>query len=166
MGINTTVATVSAGASYPAATYNANLAGLMNGIQAAAVSATPAFASGVTVGNGTVAQFARQIGKFWNVRGSLTFGSTTSITASAVLLFPALISSGYPLHTALEGGGIFWDNSAAVPYPLNMEVVSLVASSLGSLAFAVPSGGTVNATLPVVGAVNDILSWAYTMEAA
>jgi hypothetical protein len=167
MGLNTTPATWVSGAVVTAAQMNTEVRDAITGVEAVWVSTAPTFAAGVTVGNGTSGQYVRQIGKSVQVRGWFALGSTSSLTASVLLQLPGIaISSNYVIHTALEGVGIYWDNSGAVPYPLGPELVSLTTGGFGSLAFAVPAGGVVNATLPVVFGTSDVLSWAFCYEAA
>lgn len=166
MGLVTTPRTWVASEVVTATELNTEVRDAITGIQAAWVSSAPVFSGGVTVGNGTSSQSYRQIGKTVEVRGEFTLGSTSAFTASVVLEFPIAISSGYVIHTSLIGAGVGFDNSALNPYPLDPYVVSLTTAGLGSLAFVTSPSGVVNATAPFVWAVNDILSWGYTMEAA
>ena len=74
---------------------------------------TPSY-NGITVGNGTVVARYIQIGKMVNVYYSLTWGSTTSITGSLLLItMPTSASSNYIQYSSYMGDAGFQKTGTA-----------------------------------------------------
>ena len=168
MGFNATVPTVSAGAVYPAATYNTYVAGGLNGIQAAWTTWTPTVSAGLTVGNGAWTGSFLQVGKTITARFSFTLGSTSSVTGGVILLFPIAVHAGYVANQNC-GSGNATDVSvgSAGKFTTNPYVTSTATSGVGSFSFAgSTSGSQLTTTAPFTWAVSDVLSGTLSYEAA
>jgi len=119
----------------------------------------------VTLGNGSIAFAYSQLGKTIQVRGSLGFGSTTSITGSMFISLPvtANTAGGGPVvgtcylsdtGTALNAGYVRLDTTSRFSF-------SVIDASSTYARLSI-----VNATVPYTWTTNDALQFNATYQAA
>ena len=125
---------------------------------------TPTFTN-ITVGNGTLDFKYVQIQKLVFVKGTLTFGSTTSISGNPNMTLP-VTSATYPGLTPLGMTRIF-DSGAAAYYGL-MQYVSTtdVGIRLFGTSGTLIAGTAMNATTPFTWTTNDEINLQFVYEAA
>jgi len=115
-----------------------------------------------TLGNGTVIAKYQQIGKKVSLFFQFTFGSTSSIAASAHFLLP--------LNAAYVLGNAFWCNlqdagTADIPGNVYMNNTAVYpAPTLASGTYLAQSG--ISATVPFTWTTNDTITMQITYEAA
>jgi hypothetical protein len=137
----------------------------LNGIGEATVAYTPTL-GGITIGNGTVAAYYTRVNKI--VYGSvyITLGSTSAITTTVTFSLPVTASANSA--GLLIGNGYYFDASTSETY-LGQ---SFRSNTTTCTPFCSVSSGTylvrsvINATVPVAFAVNDLLIYQFTYEAA
>jgi hypothetical protein len=132
-------------------------------------SYTPTWTN-LTVGNGTQAFSYIQIGKFVQVRGYLTFGSTTSISSSPEItlpvasvdyLFQTLVGDLFILDAGTAGiwGKVTWEGTNKVS--LNAYKAYTSASGL-----ATQSNAGMSSTIPMTWTTGDAIRVQFSYEAA
>ena len=125
---------------------------------------TPTF-SNLTLGNGTISFAYAKLGKIVEVRGVITFGSTTSVTGGIQFSTPitAVSSTGQPIvgHARYNDTGTanYFGNVLLNTTGQFATVCINAAGTYGSFA-------VVNATTPHTWANTDILSFQSTYQAA
>jgi hypothetical protein len=128
-------------------------------------SYTPTF-SNLTLGNGTIDFDYIQIGKTVHVRGTLTWGTTTSATASGVFFsapVAALTATGSPIVGHARFNDIGTNNYSGNVTLSGAGTFGLVAiNTAGSFAAL----STVNNTIPMTWASTDQILIYATYEAA
>ena len=129
---------------------------------------TPTFTN-LTVGNGTVVGAYARTNDFAHVYGSITLGSTSSVTGSVSIVLPINISASMSLSSMSYGSIFILDTSAVVRYVgttrYNATSNSVFAGSFGASstdAFFT----TMTATTPITWATSDILTWNLYYRAA
>ena len=130
---------------------------------------TPTFTN-LTVGNGTLAAQYCTVNKFVHTFGSLTFGSTTAFTGTALFSLPVVTVAAEMGATGMAFGFATYINSAT------SSVVKGTANAYGSttnlvLWVATTSGtyeGQTNptASIPHTWATGDIIRWNIMYKAA
>jgi hypothetical protein len=169
LGLNTTPRTWVASEVVDAPELNAEIRDAFTGIQAAWTSYTPTLTN-ITLGNGTRTGRYLQIGKTIDFQVKITFGSTTSITATnANITLPVTAQAGNWVST--DAGG--YDDSANLWYPLAI-MTAAGGGGASTTAFIIktwpnPAGAnlvTINATVPFTWITNDILVASGRYEAA
>jgi hypothetical protein len=127
------------------------------------INFTPTFTN-LTVGNGTLNFTYSQLGKTINVRGYLTFGSTTSITGT--------VSFTLPMNTATTVGGPIL-GSARLNDSGTATYIGFVSVASGSTAVVTtanvagtyPTMANISATVPHTWATSDSLLVNFTYQA-
>jgi hypothetical protein len=125
---------------------------------------TPTFTN-ITVGNGTVAFKFVQVQKLVLVQGTLTFGSTTSISGQPHMTLPVTSAS----YAASTGWGLarFFDSPSVALFGLTqffdtsnagIRIYSVTGSSI--------TNGVINATTPWTWTTGDTISVQFVYEAA
>lgn len=142
------------GETVTAAEMNAEIRDPFNGLQAASTAFTPTISSGITLGNGTLTGTLRQEGKYVDAWIYLTFGTTTTVTATMNFNFPILTAA----KTADTPVGLVLlrDSSAAGAgrYTGAAILNTSTAGGVGDFIIAVQAA-TANATSPFVWATSD-----------
>ena len=116
--------------------------------------------TGVTLGNGTLTAASLQAGKLTGCRGSLTLGSTSSVTTTVRIALP-VTANPTASYYAFAGWVYLLDSSApARKYrvPVSGSGVDFLISDLDYV--------TVNATTPWTWANGDQIMWEFFYEAA
>lgn len=120
----------------------------------------------ITVGNGTVVARYVQNGKIVHAYFSLTFGSTTSVTGSAIVSPPVAMSSSI-LANMPVGVAILFENGVTTR---NGTVFKSSGAELGLYANDASSAyvrmSNVNATVPFTWGTDDFIRFSVTYEAA
>jgi hypothetical protein len=160
-----TPTTVSTGDVLTATRYNADVQANLTELApffSAFTAITPTWTN-LTIGNGTTAAYHMKIGRFVYYAGFLSWGSTTSATASSTVV-------SIPF-TAATRTGMEWQGSARIGdagtrgYPAECGI-----SSAGTtMGFHHPESGNfgaVNSTNPMTWTTNDQLFWTIIYEAA
>lgn len=146
-----------AGEKPTAATFNTHVRDNFKAIGDAWTSYTPT-ATNLTIGNGTLSGGWMQAGKFTVVRISVTFGTTTTVSAAVSFALPATASA---FDQAIAG----WlldssaGNTGRVP-----ASGSIMASA--STVTVYSSGGSLTSTVPFTWATGDKISLTGVYEAA
>jgi len=125
-------------------------------------SFSPAFASGVTVGDGTLTGAYIQIGKTVHFRVRFVLGSTSAITGAIIFTLPVAVASyGSP---TLIGFVNLIDASPVNAYQgnVNNSGVIKVLDTSGAYAF----GANLSSTVPFTWASTDIITFQGTYEAS
>lgn len=134
MGLNTTPRTWVAAEVVTALEMNTEIRDALTGIQAAWTAYTPAL-TGITLNNGTMRAAYRQIGKTYEVRVSITAGSSTTYSGTFTFSLPAAAAAGYSQNVDCLGAGIVsatarvaasvaWQTSTTVALVTNAGVVT------------------------------------------
>lgn len=125
---------------------------------------TPTFTN-LTVGNATINFSYSQLGKTVNVRGYLTFGTTTSVSG--------LISISLPVNTATTIGGPVigharYNDTGTASYSgiASVASASTVACTIANVAATYPTIINTSATIPHTWANLDVLMINLTYVAA
>lgn len=131
-------------------------------------TATPSW-TGLTIGNGTDSMQYRFASGFLEVRGTLDFGSTTTVDGEVVLTHPASVSATgtgsvlyspvglatyHDVGTAVRSGVVIWNNATSV--------LMRVYQTDGT--FAGPT--TLSSTVPFTWTTNDQLLYQYRVGIA
>ena len=149
-----------------------NQFGTASGLGAAYTSYTPTFTN-ITVGNGTVRAYYKQIGKLVHTYGSLTFGSTSAMGTDGYFTMPVNASSDHADYDTL-GTVNMLDSSASTFFGGSVvkQVASTAANCLRVFRYS-PSGGAllnlgtaINQPFGANWATSDVLWWSATYEAA
>ena len=127
------------------------------------VAYTPTW-TGITVGNGTNTGYYQVINKFIHVEGKLTFGSTTSITASAPSSYLP-INSVQSFHVA---GSIVYADSGVATYFGQPLIIGQDQFYCFIQNFATTYGSEVALTsgIPFTWGVNDHITWSLNYRIA
>lgn len=132
------------------------------------ISYTPTL-NNMTLGNGTLVAKYRQIGKNIDLRISIVWGSTTSLSGSFSFSLPvtAVAYAGSAGLTAL-GTGYIYDQSASRPYYLAIGMLSTTTAEVRCLAADQPYlySFAVNATNPMTFTTSDEIAGQLGYEAA
>jgi hypothetical protein len=129
------------------------------------VTFTPGTIAGITIGNGTVTGWRRRFGDSIQVSGNIKLGTTSSITTN-VNVFSSFVPSELSVDTSkirssnsidTIGSGAFYDSSAGAQYS------GVVRWDTGNSIYIAVSTGVVNATVPVVAATSDVISFNMTL---
>jgi len=129
---------------------------------------TPSYAN-LTVGNGSVVARYMQVGKTVHVRYSLTWGSTTTFTASSNISIspPVPISTNYTSFSTV-GVSQYFDTSSSLIYTSTVTFES--TSSMRPFVTIVDAVharlGQVNNSAPMTWATGDVFSFYCSYEAA
>ncbi len=130
---------------------------------------TPTYTN-LTVGNGTVVARYTQDGKTVVAVFELTFGSTTTIDGTGpTISSPVTATSAYTdIKRIWAGGGLVQDATAFATFPafVRFPTVTTLEVLLHNTAGTYGKGSQPSATIPMTWAVNDILSFTATYEAA
>jgi hypothetical protein len=134
----------------------------MNGI-GETTAYTPTFTN-ITVGNGTVDFKYVQIQKLVLVQGTLTFGSTTSISGSPNITFP-VNSVTYPGGTPVGMVRVFTPGNAYFGFtqPISATQIAIRLFNVSGIYLQV---GGFDATTPWTWATGDSISVQFVYEAA
>lgn len=138
---------------------NAHVRDNLKAIGDAWTAYTPAL-TGVTLGNGTLTAASLQAGKLTFCRGSLTLGSTSSITTTVRIALP-VTANPTASYYAFAGWVYLLDSSTpARKYrvPVSGSGVDFLISDMDYV--------TVNATTPWTWANGDQIMWEFFYEAA
>lgn len=119
-------------------------------------SYTPTFTN-LTVGNGTLVGRYIQMGKIVFARGTLVFGSTTSVSGFIGMTFPLASLSSYDTSQAIGWASVDASTSYVMPIRWSSTTVCQILGS--SLTQAATSS-----TVPLTWASTDVLSWDYWYE--
>lgn len=130
---------------------------------------TPSWTN-LTVGNGSVSAFYKQIGK--TIFGSLAFtmGSTSSVSGSVSFSLPVTAASRYTGSAAGQYriGGFYLEDLAVAGYTGYFRAASITTAQLivevASTAYV--SASTLNATIPFTIATGDFFCGEFCYEAA
>ena len=117
--------------------------------------------SNLTPGNATVSCSFVRIGRTIHYRGSLSFGSTSSISGAIMVSLPADVVAGVPFIGSAKAE----DSSASYARTVGLAEV---ASTVWGQNINFTSNGTSNwnTTSPFTWAVDDGIAWSITYEAA
>jgi hypothetical protein len=127
------------------------------------VAYTPIWTS-LTVGNGSNTSTYTRINNFVHYEGKLTFGSTTSITASAPQ-FSLPITANLSF---IASGNIVYSDAAVATYlgfPLQIATTT-VYLFIQNFATAYGTEVAVNATIPFTWATGDSITWSLNYQVA
>jgi len=128
------------------------------------VSYTPTFID-LTVGNGVINFTYSKINKFVHVHGTLTFGSTTSITATPVMSLPVA-----KINIGLEaiGTGYLGDSGTAtyMMYPLAISTTTVALFRADHTVGSTVVEGAATATSPFTWTTGDRINVNLSYEAA
>lgn len=138
---------------------NAHVRDNLKAIGDAWAAYTPAL-TGVTLGNGTLTAASLQAGKLTFCRGSLTLGSTSSITTAVRIGLPA--TANPPVSYYAFGGWVYLFDSST---PARKYRIPISGSGTDFLAYDM-DGVAVNATTPWTWATGDQIMWEFFYEAA
>ncbi len=148
-----------AGETVTAALMNAHVRDNFKALADAWVSYTPTY-SNLSLGNGTVSAAYMQAGKLVGYRGTVTLGSTSSVTGNIRVSLPVNLVSSASYYPIAGTSGLY-DSSA------NARRWWPMLSSLGTEFFmADASNATANATVPWTWAVSDQFTWSCWYESA
>lgn len=127
---------------------------------------TPTF-SDITLGDGTVTSYYCQVNKLVHYWGRLTFGSTTSITASGCQIsIPVNQATAMPAQQFPMGSTVYSDASAATRYAGRAGYVNAGLFRLFTLATGVSytTKTAISSTIPFTWTTSDTISWNITYE--
>jgi hypothetical protein len=126
---------------------------------------TPTYATGITVGNGTVDAKYQQIGKMVNVKFQFTLGSTSAITGLPRVSLPVTASSALYTLVGTTGFGDFGVGifPALAVQETTSRVYLGVITATGTYA---QETAAVSATVPFTWTTNDSINFYLTYEAA
>jgi hypothetical protein len=122
------------------------------------ISYTPTLTN-ITLGNGSVDFAYSQIGARVNVRGRLTFGSTTSISGAATFSLPTSATGFCYGASILRANNTDYEGVA-------VSTSSTVVLSAFNSAGTYSARSTTSATIPNTWTVGDLISFSITYEAA
>jgi hypothetical protein len=126
---------------------------------------TPTYATGITVGNGTVSAKYQQIGKLVNVRFQFTLGSTSAITGIPRISLPVAASSILYVNMGIVTFGDYgvgmYPGLAIIDTTSRVYLATIGANGT----YAVENAGT-SATVPFTWTTNDFIDFFLTYEAA
>ena len=127
-------------------------------------SYTPTFSSGVTAGNGTWIAAYSVIGKILFFQGTFTFGSTTSVSAGAILNLP----SSYTLSANGDFLGSFRMGLGATGYYGGVRESTSTTLSLFAYNSSTTylSGTGISSTIPATWATGDTMQISYVAQLA
>lgn len=136
------------------------------------ITYTPAL-TGLTLGNGSVAFESARVGSVVFVRGIITFGSTTTITAvsPATIEFslPSTAAGGNPTAAASISLGEAVDDSLAARVPVRIACQSNTTATIGWFevqGVVVYSNSISTTTTPFTFATDDTIRFTFMYEAA
>lgn len=138
---------------------NAHVRDNLKAIGDAWAAYTPAL-TGVTLGNGTLTAASLQAGKLTACRGSLTLGSTSSITTTVRIGLPATANPTVSYY-AFAGLVTLVDAS-----PTARKFWIPVSASATAFVISDPDYVLVNTTTPWTWATGDQIMWEFFYEAA
>jgi hypothetical protein len=122
------------------------------------ISYTPSLTN-ISLGNGSVDFAYSQIGARVNVRGRLTFGSTTSISGSATFSLPATATGVAYGSCILRANNTDYEGVA-------VSTSSTVVLSAFNSAGTYSARANTSATVPATWTTGDLISFSLTYEAA
>jgi hypothetical protein len=125
---------------------------------------TPTFTN-LTLGNGTITSFYSQLGKTVFYRGFLTFGTTTSCTATGIKInLPVTAAANQTFGNALL------NDQGVATYMGTVEIESGTTLGLRAIGvsspYAITSGVVANTTVPFTWGTGDNFRWSVTYQAA
>jgi hypothetical protein len=130
---------------------------------------TPTFTN-LTVGNGTLAAQYCTVNKFVHTFGSLTFGSTTAFTGTAIFSLPVVTVAAEMGASSMAFGFATYVNSASGS--VVKGTVNAYGSTTGAILWVATTSGTYEgqanptATIPHTWATGDIIRWNIMYKAA
>lgn len=116
-------------------------------------------ASGFTLGNGTFAAKYVKIGKLVTVVGTLTFGSTTSITGTLRISTPFVCNVRNSIGSAafVDSGVAFYNGSVTVENSIDANLFSFYKSTTGA-------STSISSASPFTWGTGDQILWQITYE--
>lgn len=117
----------------------------------------------LTVGNATQTAQYIQIGKFVYVEGSLTLGSTTSVSTSPRITLPVTIGTTRP--AVIPFNTYYGDAGVGIFYGLCQVESAGTILYATNVAGTYPSQANVTATIPFSWTTNDVISYSFIYEA-
>lgn len=170
----TAPSTVVAGQTYVATAHNTIVGDIidhesrLSSIEGAWTAWTPTY-SGITVGNGTSTGRYAVIGRTVIARFTLSFGTTTAITAPAYLVVPPIKGNMNTSNGTTFGSGVYYDastaNSYVVLYTYNgSNTLTIRCLATTGLYQTISPGSQLNATVPVAFASGDGLTGQFIYE--
>ena len=124
-------------------------------------SYTPTF-SDITLGNGTVTSYYCRVNKLVHYWGRLTFGSTTSITATGPQIsLPVNQATAMPAQQFPMGSTVYLDASAGARYIGQAAYNNAGSFRLWTLATGVSytTQSAISSTIPMTWTTSDTISW-------
>lgn len=144
----------------PTAAWGDIINGNFEAIGGAWTAFTPTWTN-LTVGNGTVEAAYLQWGKRVEVRGRITFGTTTSVSGGFTASLPVAPKAGTFMIGVAKG------EDASAASARTVGCVDILSSVWGTaVAFASTGNGGWNATAPFTWTTDDVIVWHVTYEAA
>jgi hypothetical protein len=127
---------------------------------------TPSFFN-LTVGDGLVSGAYARVNDFVHVYGSLTFGSTTSVTGAVSIVLP--VNHSLSITAFAYGFVQLRDNSTGVFYPGGTRYNGLTGSVFAA-SYGITGSNTflnvITATVPFTWTVSDQMTWNLYYKAA
>jgi hypothetical protein len=137
----------------------------LNSIGESAIAYTPTITS-FTLGNGTSSWAYTRVNKLVFVKGTITFGSTTSFTGFPIVTYPVTAASTYSTQQYL--GNVFVLDSGTAAYGgfITNESTTTFSIGIGNASATYLSVNSISATVPMTWTTNDSLRVSFVYEAA